>query len=171
MLGDGKTNSSRLAVICALEHSTIKFSLILLQRLNSFLDSAHEPYHEFWLWHALEELEHRSVGLEVYAVVMMRVPAWKRYLFRTIVMNMTVYTLARAYIHDLKLYAEVDRIKRGFRFTMRFLRRMFVSPGLFMLGFPYFLEYYLPGYDPAGADRKGLGQRLRVLVGNRGTAV
>ena len=101
----------------------------------------------------------------------MRVPAWKRYLFRTIVMNMTVYTLARAYIHDLKLYAEVDRIKRGFRFTMRFLRRMFVSPGLFMLGFPYFLEYYLPGYDPAGADRKGLGQRLRVLVGNRGTAV
>ena len=166
LLGDIKTHSSRLAVTCALEHLTTTFSRTLLQRPD-LLDGAHEPYRELWLWHALEELEHRSVALEVYAVVMMRLPAWKRYLFRTMAMNMAVYTIARAYIHNLKLYAEADGVKPGFRFTMRCLRRMFISPGFIMLGLPYFLKYYLPGYDPAGADRKGLVQRWRALIVNR----
>ena len=102
---------------------------------------------------------------------MVRLPAWKRYLFRTMAMNMTLYTIARAYIHNLKLYAEADGVKPGFRFTMRCLRRMFISPGFILMGLPYFLKYYRPGYDPAGADRKGLVQRWRTLVGSRGTAV
>jgi len=48
LLGDIKTNSSRLAVTCALEHLTTTFSRTLLQRPD-LLDGAHEPYRDLWL--------------------------------------------------------------------------------------------------------------------------
>ena len=169
LLAETKTPSSRLALTCAIEHLTTTFSRVLLQR-PGLLDQAHDPYRKLWFWHALEELEHRSVALEVYAVIMRRMPAWKRYLFRVVVMNVAVLKISRAYIHNLKLYVEADGVKPGFWLTMRCLRRMFISPGFIMLGLPYFLKYYMPGYDPAGADRKGLMQRWRALVGDPGAA-
>lgn len=162
-LAETVTPTGRLAATCALEHMTTTFSRTLLARPD-MLDGAHEPYRKLWFWHALEELEHRSVALDVFNIVMTRLPRWKRYLLRTMTLNIVLFKITHCYIHNLKLYAVADGVKLGPRFILRCLYRMFVSPGFVLRGLPYFLKYYLPWYDPDKADNQGLVARWRSVV-------
>jgi uncharacterized protein len=63
-----RTPLDDLAVTCALEH----FTAIMAEgwlREAELRDSAVEPLRSLWTWHALEELEHKSVAYDVYRAV------------------------------------------------------------------------------------------------------
>ena len=63
-----QTNTSRyqwLAATVALEHITAIMANGILHNPR-WLDGAEEPMAQLWRWHALEELEHKSVAFDVY---------------------------------------------------------------------------------------------------------
>ena len=79
----------RLAVTCAIEHLTATFSLFLL-RHPKMLDGAEPAYRRLWMWHALEEMEHKAVALDVFNHATRDMPGWKRYFLRIGAMNGTI---------------------------------------------------------------------------------
>jgi predicted metal-dependent hydrolase len=58
----------RLAVTCALEHFTAILGEQWLTR-DDIRGSAHPNVRPLWTWHALEELDHKSVAFDVYQAV------------------------------------------------------------------------------------------------------
>jgi len=61
-----KPRSTQLATTCALEHFTALFAHVLLSRQDEFLAQSDEEFANFWLWHAVEESEHKAVCFDVY---------------------------------------------------------------------------------------------------------
>ncbi|KVE28777.1 metal-dependent hydrolase [Burkholderia singularis] len=72
-------HSVQLAHTVALEHYTAMLANWLLTQ-PSALAGSHESYAQMWLWHALEETEHKAVSFDVWNAVMKPGPA--RYLIR-----------------------------------------------------------------------------------------
>lgn len=54
-----------LAKTCALEHFTAMFAEAMLER-PELLDGVDERLKPLWLWHAVEESEHKAVAFDVY---------------------------------------------------------------------------------------------------------
>ena len=55
----------QLAKTVALEHFTAMFGEMILM-YPEILEGAHPQVKQLWLWHALEEVEHKSVAFDVY---------------------------------------------------------------------------------------------------------
>jgi predicted metal-dependent hydrolase len=155
----------RLAVTCAVEHLTANFSTMTL-RHQEVLDSAHPAYRRLWMWHALEELEHKAVALDVYKRAAAGMPAWKRYGLRVSAMNLTVVHFMRIFLRNVRLHVEADGIRTGFRFWSRFAWLQIVSPGYTRVSLWSFLCYYMPGYDPRKVDDSDLIRKGRAWLAN-----
>ncbi len=54
-----------LAKTCALEHFTALFAELLLAH-PELIDEVEEPLKPLWIWHAIEESEHKAVAYDVY---------------------------------------------------------------------------------------------------------
>ena len=54
-----------LAKTCALEHFTAMFAEMILEH-PEFLDGIDDRLKPLWLWHAIEESEHKAVAYDVY---------------------------------------------------------------------------------------------------------
>jgi predicted metal-dependent hydrolase len=57
--------AANLARTAALEHMTAFLASALLD-FGDFLEHTHPTVAAFWMWHAIEEIEHRSVAFDVY---------------------------------------------------------------------------------------------------------
>lgn len=150
----------RLAVTCAIEHLTATFSTVTL-RHPEILEKAAPAYRRLWMWHALEELEHKAVALDVLQSATKKFPAWKRYLLRTIAFNGVVFNFLLITLRNIKLFAEVDGVKTGPAFWLRFLRMVFISPGYWRLCAPLMMKYYLPFFNPLNKDDDELVRKGR----------
>lgn len=155
----------RLAVTCAVEHLTANFSTMTL-RHQQILDRAHPAYRRLWMWHALEELEHKAVALDVYKRAAAGMPAWKRYGLRVSAMNLTALHFMRIFLRNVRLHVEADGIRTGFRFWSRFAWLQLVSPGYTRVSLWSFLCYYMPGYDPHKVDDSDLVRKGRAWLAN-----
>lgn len=136
-----------LAATCAIEHMTTTYAATVLSN-PSLLDDAHPSYARLWRWHALEELEHRAVALDVYNVVTASMPGWKRYGLRIAVFNTIFYHVVGVLRENLASLARHDGVKPGLRYTAQILWRMWGRPGVTRKGFWRLLSYYKPGFDP-----------------------
>ena len=61
-------SKQQLAVTCALEHFTAIIAQYLLEH-KDFHDQLHPEAARLWMWHALEETEHKAVAFDVYKEV------------------------------------------------------------------------------------------------------
>lgn len=61
--------SAQLATTCALEHFTAMFAHVLLRRQDEFIAQSDKAFANLWLWHAVEETEHKAVCFDVYEYV------------------------------------------------------------------------------------------------------
>lgn len=141
----------RLAVTCAIEHLTATFSLFLL-RNPQMLDGAEPAYRRLWMWHALEEMEHKAVALDVFNHATRDLSAWKRYLLRIGAMNGTIVGFIALLFRNVRLYAKADGASTGFGFWLKFLGVLFIDPGYSRLTAGSFFSYYLPGFNPRRKD-------------------
>lgn len=62
------TDKQKLAVTCALEHFTAIIAQYLLEN-KDFHAQLHSEAARLWMWHALEETEHKAVAFDVYKEV------------------------------------------------------------------------------------------------------
>jgi len=138
----------RLAVTCAIEHLTTAFAATILAN-PQILDAASPAYDRLWRWHALEELEHRAVAIDVLNTVTASMPGWKRYALRIVVFNTTAYNVIAVVIANVCSMARHDGVKLGPVYAARTLWRMVGWPGMARKAFWRLMAYYKPGFDPA----------------------
>jgi len=138
----------RLYATCAIEHLTTTFATVILKHPEIFSEApAH--YRRLWTWHALEEVEHRAVALDVLKATTPDTAPWRRYRDRVSIYLVTLYLIGRAWRRNIALYAEADGHRAGLGFWGRCLRAYFGRPGFLRYALPSLLAYLKPGFDPA----------------------
>lgn len=150
----------RLAVTCAIEHLTATLSTVTL-RNPQFLENAAPAYRRLWMWHALEELEHKAVALDVFKAATPKYSGFKRYMLRTMAFNAVAWTFLVITLRNLTLFAKVDGVKTGPRFWARLFWVLFFAPGYWRKCAPLVLKYYLPGFSPLNKDDHDLIRKGR----------
>lgn len=154
------TKKHRLAATCALEHFTATMAEQLLKREDLTTQMNDPKLYQLWMWHAIEENEHKAVCYDVYQKL------YGGYFTRVLVMMMTTVMFAGVIgwfqLHLLR--------KDGQLFNWRSwalgLRKLFgPREGFFtkMIG-PY-LDYYRPGFHPKDHDTTELENRWRERLG------
>ena len=156
---------SQLAVTCALEHFTAMLAEGLLsdERMQAEMDPRVRP---LWLWHALEESEHKAVAFDVYRA------AGGTYARRAAIMLLTtaVFFAATALVH-----ARLMRTRKIFWKPWRWVAgatRLWIYPGYFTRLAPAYFSYFRPGFHPGDRDTRALLETWReTLFGAAGTLV
>lgn len=136
---------SQLAVTCALEHFTaiLAEGLLRSERMRAEMDASVRP---LWLWHALEESEHKAVAYDVYRA------AGGGYVRRAAIMIVTtaIFFAVLGLVHA-RLLATRGVLLRPWRWA-RGLWRMWIAPGHFARLVPAYLAYFRPGFHPDDRD-------------------
>jgi hypothetical protein len=147
----------RLAATCALEHFTAILAAALLEH-PELLAEMHADVRPLWLWHAIEELEHKSVAFDVYRA------ANGTYRIRAAMMALvTVTFLSRVARRHRRLLREEgllsDRAARR-----RSMWKFFGPRGVLAGALPAYLAYYRPGFHPDQIDDAALLERGRAAL-------
>ena len=159
---------TQLAVSCALEHFTALFAHQLLAT-QSFKNHAHPVYAKLWIWHAIEETEHKAVCYDVYQhvaggplgyVERCLVMLSTSLVFLAVIMTgFVIVTLSKP-----KKKIQTPEKKNG---VMTGIYKMFFSKeGLVReIMIPY-LAYYLPFFHPWKQDNSQLIKRWKAEYEN-----
>lgn len=148
-----------LAKTCALEHFTAMLAETMLENPD-FLKGMHQDLLPLWLWHAVEESEHKSVAFDVYQEQVG--DYWTR------VSEMALTTLeftGFTIFHYFQLRAEMDdkadwkSIREGWNWLLG-------KPGFLRKLAPAYLAYYKRDFHPSKRDKRHLREKgLRLLAG------
>jgi len=141
--------ASQLAVTCALEH----FTAMLAERLLADPRMAAEfdpSVRALWLWHALEEAEHKDVAFDVYRAI------GGGYARRVAIMGLTtiVFFAVTARVHAA-LMRERGIWRRPWTWR-RGIARLWLYPGYFTRLVPAYLAYFSPRFHPSQRDARAL---------------
>ncbi len=141
-----RSRRSNLAATCALEH----FTAILARKLlvdRSLQARFHESVRPLWLWHAIEELDHKAVAFDVYQA------SGGDYQRRVLaMMAATVGLLSTAVIVQWHLMKH-DGQQRNLRSWARGALRYFGPKGYLFDVLPDYLQYYRRDFHPWEDDR------------------
>ena len=142
---------TQLAATCALEHITAILAELLFSR-EDLLAQMEPELRRLWLWHALEETEHKSVAFDTYVAVGGEYPR------RALVMLFTTADFMRQIalfqIRLLKSDPSQARIPVA-KTMMNGWLRIWIYPGLFRPLIPAYLDYFRPGFHPWQRKPKG----------------
>jgi predicted metal-dependent hydrolase len=140
---------SQLAVTCALEHFTAMLAEALLRdpRMHTGMHASVRP---LWLWHALEESEHKAVAFDVYRA------AGGGYLRRAGLMLVTtaVFFAVQAAVH-VRLMATRGIAWKPWRW-IRGATRFWIYPAFFTRLAPAYFAYFRPSFHPNDRDTRAL---------------
>ena len=162
-----------LAISCALEHFTALFADQLLNS-TAFRRLAHPVYAELWLWHAVEETEHKAVCFDVYQQVAGGVLG---YIERCLVMLLVSVCMLTAILlsailmiiaNPKKSAPKQDKPKPVAKkpFATGWIRYLFIKPGIVpYIMVPYF-RYYSPFFHPWKHDNSELVERWKAHYAN-----
>lgn len=153
---------SQLAVTCALEHFTAMLAEQLLGEPR-MREQMHPAVRPLWLWHALEESEHKTVAFDVYRA------AGGGYARRVSLMLLTtvVFFAVQGLVHT-RLLATRGALWRPWTW-LRGLSRMWLWPGFFTRLTPAYLSYFRPRFHPSDRDTRALLESWRAdLFGDTG---
>jgi predicted metal-dependent hydrolase len=143
------SHMNRLAITVALEHFTAIMADELLR--NPVYSDLMDPEHaKLWLWHAVEETEHKAVAFDVYEAV------GGGYVRRAVVMQIATvlffFGSTELLVRMLGKSRQVPRLGE----VTRFLNLAFGSPGFFRQVFPAWLDFFRPGFHPWQRDNSDL---------------
>lgn len=150
------TKKHRLAATCALEHFTATMAEQLLRREDITTQMDDPKMYTLWMWHAIEENEHKAVCYDVYQAI------GGGYFTRVIVMMLTTVmflgVIGWFQLHLLR--------KDGQLFNWRSWKhglKTLLSPrdGFFTRLIGPYLDYYRPGFHPKDHDTQTLERRWK----------
>ncbi|NQD94092.1 metal-dependent hydrolase [Pseudomonas sp. CrR25] len=154
------TKKQRLAATCALEHFTATMAEQLLQREDLTTQMNDPKLYQLWMWHAIEENEHKAVAYDVYQAT------GGGYLTRVTMMAITTLVffgvIGWFQLHLLRK----DGHLLNWRSWKQGLGMLFGLRSGFLVNLllPY-LDYYRPGFHPNDHDTRNLEQRWRQRLG------
>ena len=129
--------------------------LLADERMQSEIDPA---VRGLWLWHALEESEHKTVAYDVYLA------AGGSYTRRASIMLLTtaVFFLATAVVHA-RLMAKRKILARPWSW-LGGIKRLWIYPGYMTRLVPAYLAYFKPGFHPSERDTQALLDRWEAAL-------
>jgi predicted metal-dependent hydrolase len=147
-----------LAKTCALEHFTAMLAEVMLEN-PEFLEGMHKDMLPLWLWHAVEESEHKSVAFDVYQEQV------GDYWVRTSEMAMTtVEFIGFTIFHYFQLRAEMDD-KTDWKSVLKGWNWLLGKPGFLRKLGPAYLAYYKRDFHPSKRDKRHLREKgLQTLA-------
>src|SRR5262249_26150333 len=150
-------------ITCALEHFTAMLAEQMLET-DRIREQIHPSVRPLWVWHSLEEAEHKAVAYDVYRAV------GGGYLRRVAMMIVTsVCFIAVAGGLHARLMGSRGILWKPWRW-LRGLRHMWIWPGNFTRLVPRYFTYFRPGFHPNDRDNTALVARWReTLFGPTGT--
>lgn len=157
-----------LAKTCALEHFTAMFAEMLLE-YPELIDDIDERLKPLWMWHAVEESEHKAVAFDVYKEQV------DSYWIRTSEMALTTVLFSFfSTLHTVQLLRSSKGAKaaQNKRYSPgRQLSELWKHREIFGKLGKHYLAYYRPDFHPSQKDssflrKKGL-KMLKRYVGER----
>ncbi len=146
-----------LAKTCALEHFTALFAERVLSHPELLADMD-ERLRPLWLWHAIEESEHKSVAFDVYQDQVGSY--WIRcseMLFTTLLFTFFTTLHTRQVLASLPAQAP----GRGWRHG---LQSLLGKKGFLRGMLPRYLDYFRPGFHPQQHDTSDLRARGLAML-------
>lgn len=150
----------QLAATVALEHFTAMMAGYMLQYPNVMFKGLSENMRNLWLWHAVEEIEHKHVAFDVYQQVFANLPQRRRSM-RTITVGFissTIVMTSDLVWQDRKntLYSPKQLLKNAQ--TLLGLTQM-----MWRL-LPDYLAFYKASFHPSKIDQQDLLIKARELL-------
>lgn len=155
---------SNLAATAALEHFTATLAELVLSSQETRDLFGHDEVRNLFLWHALEESEHKAVAFDVYKAVggTERMRVWTMNFFRYSFVAGMALQVVGAMLFDRDTY-RLGRLRRSWK---KFRRSPIVSRELWN----QLKDYNRPDFHPDDRDTTELVERWRAeLFGAQGT--
>lgn len=145
-------HKQQLAITIALEHFTAILANQLLEHpeVMAELDAA---YGDMFLWHAVEETEHKAVAYDVYEAV--GGDYWTRVL--TMARVTVMFTAHQLYFQFMLLRR--DGKLTDWKSAIGYMRFMFADPAVALKIIPDYLDYYRRDFHPWQHDNRALISR------------
>ncbi len=139
---------TQLAGTAAAEHMTAMLAEQVLN--NPAVTEGADPVHKaLWMWHAVEETEHKAVAFDVYRSI------GGGYLHRVLVMAaLTLFTVPGLAAAMIVLMAKEGHLFSG-KAWGSFFRWSLGKRGLIRRALPTYFDYYRPGFHPWDHDNSG----------------
>lgn len=145
---------AQLSITVSLEHFTAIFAHLALKDVSLYADTDRESQ-RMWLWHAIEEVEHKSVAFDTYAHIMRDVKPLKRWGIRCAVFaRVSRDFVFKRWRESLALLAQ-DGIT-GVSARARLAWYLWGRPGVLRRVLPAWLAYFQPGFHPWQIDDRHL---------------
>jgi len=146
----------RLAFTVALEHFTASFGENILE--GRLLGKVNGPIGELWRWHAMEELEHKSVAFDVYTEVggpnklrsgVMRIALW-------ILAGDTLKVAFKMLRHDKQLWK--------WKTLKSFSSFLFSKKGFIRLHAASYRDFHRKDFNPWDVDNRDLLEKWKNML-------
>lgn len=152
ILNDSRKNDpplTQLAMTAAFEHFTAMMGDWLLRQPQPCGDM-HPAAHPLWVWHAVEETEHKSVAFDVYTAV--GGDYWTRV---SAMLRVTSVFIPRIHQMQVLLLAE-DETPVRLRDLARCLSYLYARGGMMRAMIPSYLQYFRRDFHPWQDDNSHL---------------
>jgi uncharacterized protein len=162
--GDNVPKQVDLAITAALEH----FTAIMADSFMSvpeMYDSMHENARWLWLWHAIEETEHKAVAFDVYQATD------GTHRMRATVMAMVtqhfLLNTTRFHLQMLRADGQLTNV----RSMAKYLWKFWGPRGHFTRLIPTYLDYYRKDFHPWQHDNRDVVARHKAAIDARAKRV
>lgn len=132
----------QLASTVAAEHLTASLGEYIMGREDNLMQNAHPTMRAFYMWHGIEEVEHKAVAWDVYQEA-----AGGGYFTRALAM-LVLYPLLFIPLTGGVLAIMHSEGKLNLREVGKGMSAMFGKRGLFSNTFIPVLRYFVPGFHP-----------------------
>ena len=140
---------NQFAFIAALEHFTAILSPLVLEN-PSYLNGVQPEIKKLWEWHAVEEIEHKSVAFNIYTAA--KGGYWRRVFIMILTTLQFFYLINRIRFTLIKHDNELWNIKEYFKLSYYVL----ISPGWTIKPMRRYFAYYSPSFHPSHKDESSL---------------
>jgi predicted metal-dependent hydrolase len=154
---------ANLAATAALEHFTAILADAFME--EGLTDEMHENVKWLWLWHAIEETEHKAVAFDVYRAI------GGKYAMRVLVMLAVTRRFILNSTRFQLMLLRADGQLTNLRSMGRYLWRFWGPRGYFTKLLPAYLSYYRPDFHPWQQDNRSAVARLKAQVEARAKRV
>ena len=147
----------QLAITVSLEHFTAIMAHALLVDRNP-LPGATREILKLWQWHAIEELEHKSVAYDTWLAVTAKLTRWRRWSILTRVMLLISLQFWYTNFERMADFFRQDGINTPLTW-LRVVKFLLFKPGIGRKIFLPYMSFFLPGFHPWKHDERALIQQ------------
>ena len=146
---------AQLLVTVSLEHFTAIFAHAMLARAGQQFDGASAETRAMWIWHAIEEIEHKGVAFDTYMHITRSLKPAKRWAIRSLVFFRVSRNFIANRVNDALALLAQDGIT-GWRAKARLWWSLLGTPGVLrQVALPW-ASYFRPGFHPWDHDDRAL---------------